>query len=60
MKAIGIIGASVLGKAPFVERLVEALRFDGRSVSIVKHAPDGFDIDEPGKGVVRAARSRCA
>ncbi len=49
MKAFAIVGASVLGKAPFVEHLVEVLRFDGLSVSIVKHAPDGFDIDEPGK-----------
>jgi molybdopterin-guanine dinucleotide biosynthesis protein MobB len=49
MRAFAIVGASVLGKAPFVERLVEALRIDGRSVSIIKHAPDGFDIDQPGK-----------
>lgn len=49
MKAIGIVGASVLGKAPFVDHLLEALRFDGLRVSVLKHAHDGFDIDEPGK-----------
>ena len=49
MKAFAIIGASVLAKAPFTERLIEALRIDGRTVSAVKHAPDGFDIDTPGK-----------
>lgn len=50
MKAFAIVGSSVLRKAPFVERLVEVLRFDGLSVSVIKHAPDGFDMDEPGKG----------
>lgn len=49
MKAFAIVGASVLRKAPFVERLVEVLRIDGLSVSVIKRAPDGFDIDEPGK-----------
>lgn len=49
MKAFAIIGASVLGKSPFVPRLVEALRLDDRTVSVIKHAPDGFDIDQPGK-----------
>lgn len=48
MKAFAIVGASVLGKTPFVEPLVEVLRFDW-TVSIVKHAPDGFDMDTPGK-----------
>lgn len=49
MKAIAIVGASALGKAPFVENLIEAFEFDGYSVSVIKHAPDGFDIDQPGK-----------
>lgn len=49
MKAFAIVGASVIGKAPFVETLIEAYRFDGYSVSCIKHAPDGFDIDQPGK-----------
>lgn len=49
MKTFAVIGTSQLGKAPFVERLIEAYRFDGHSVSVVKHAPDGFDLDQPGK-----------
>lgn len=49
MKTFGIIGTSLLGKAPFAERLIEAYRFDGHSVSVIKHAPDGFDLDQPGK-----------
>lgn len=49
MKTFAVIGTSQLGKAPFVERLIEAYRFDGHSVSVIKHAPDGFDLDQPGK-----------
>jgi molybdopterin-guanine dinucleotide biosynthesis protein B len=49
MKTFAVIGTSALGKAPFVELLIEAFRFDGHSVSVIKHAPDGFDLDQPGK-----------
>jgi molybdopterin-guanine dinucleotide biosynthesis protein B len=49
MKVIGIIGASALNKAPFVETLIASFRFDGFSVSTIKRAPDGFDMDKPGK-----------
>ena len=49
MKVIGIIGASALGKGPFVETLISAFRLDGWSVSTIKRAPDGFDMDRPGK-----------
>ena len=49
MKAFAVIGTSSIGKAPFVTRLIEAYRFDGHAVSVIKHAPDGFDIDVPGK-----------
>jgi molybdopterin-guanine dinucleotide biosynthesis protein B len=49
MKVIGLIGSSALGKSNFVEDLIVALRFDGWSVSTIKRAPDGFDMDRPGK-----------
>lgn len=49
MKIFAVIGTSQLGKAPFVTRLIEAYRYDGHSVSVIKHAPDGFDLDQPGK-----------
>jgi molybdopterin-guanine dinucleotide biosynthesis adapter protein len=49
MKAFAVIGTSMIGKMPFVTRLIEAYRFDGWSVSVIKHAPDGFDADQPGK-----------
>jgi molybdopterin-guanine dinucleotide biosynthesis protein B len=49
MKVIGLIGASALGSSAFVDSLIGALRIDGWSVSTIKRAPDGFDLDRPGK-----------
>lgn len=49
MKAFAVIGTSAIGKAPFVTRLIEAYRLDGHTVSVIKHGPDGLDIDLPGK-----------
>ena len=49
MKVIGIIGASALGKEPFVATLIASFRLDGWSISTIKRAPDGFDLDQPGK-----------
>lgn len=49
MKVIGLVGVSALGKSPFVEMLIGALRVDGFTVSTIKRAPDGFDLDRPGK-----------
>ena len=49
MKVIGLIGASALGKNTLVDDLIAALRIDGWSVSTIKRAPDGFDLDQPGK-----------
>lgn len=50
MKVIGLIGASALGKVGFIENLIQAFRIEGFSVSTIKRAPDGFDLDQPGKG----------
>ena len=49
MKAFAVIGTSAIGKAPFVTRLIEAYCCDGHAVSVIKHGPDGLDIDLPGK-----------
>jgi molybdopterin-guanine dinucleotide biosynthesis protein B len=49
MKVVGLLGASALGKSTFVEDLIHAFRFEGWSVSTIKRAPDGFDLDQPGK-----------
>jgi molybdopterin-guanine dinucleotide biosynthesis adapter protein len=49
MKVVGLVGASALAGSAFVPDLIHALRFEGWSVSTIKRAPDGFDMDHPGK-----------
>jgi molybdopterin-guanine dinucleotide biosynthesis protein B len=49
MNVIGIVGATALGKTPFIDPLIAALVIDGWSVSTIKRAPDSFDMDSPGK-----------
>ena len=49
MNIVGIIGASALRERSLVEEIILSLRFEGWSVSTMKRAPDGFDIDQPGK-----------
>jgi molybdopterin-guanine dinucleotide biosynthesis protein B len=50
VKIIGVVGSSSLEKGRLVEGLIEAFREEGFSVSVVKRAPDGFDMDQRGKG----------
>jgi molybdopterin-guanine dinucleotide biosynthesis protein MobB len=59
MKVIGLLGASALGRSSFVEDLIHAFRFDGWSVSTIKRAPDGFDLDQPGKGSYARREAGC-
>jgi len=49
MKIVGLIGVSALGRSTFVDNLIEAFRLDDWTVSTIKRAPDGFDLDQPGK-----------
>jgi molybdopterin-guanine dinucleotide biosynthesis protein B len=49
MKCFAIAGVSALRQSGLIEDLIGALRIDGFTVSAVKRAPDGFDIDQPGK-----------
>lgn len=49
MKIFGITGWSGSGKTALVVRLIPALVARGLTVSTVKHAHKGFDIDHPGK-----------
>jgi molybdopterin-guanine dinucleotide biosynthesis protein B len=49
MKCVAITGTSALRHTRLIEDLIGALRIDGLTVSAVKRAPDGFDIDQPGK-----------
>lgn len=47
-RIFGITGWKNSGKTTLAERLVRELTARGRTVSTVKHAHHGFDIDKPG------------
>ena len=49
MRVIGLAGWSGAGKTTLVVRLVPELVRRGLTVSTVKHAHHGFDVDTPGK-----------
>jgi molybdopterin-guanine dinucleotide biosynthesis adapter protein len=49
MRAIGLAGFSGAGKTTLIVRLIPELNRRGFSVSTIKHAHHGFDLDQPGK-----------
>ncbi|MDK9698314.1 MAG: molybdopterin-guanine dinucleotide biosynthesis protein B [Siculibacillus sp.] len=49
MMIFGLVGRSGSGKTTLMERLLPIVRSNGLTVSTVKHAHHGFDIDRPGK-----------
>ncbi|WP_340109059.1 molybdopterin-guanine dinucleotide biosynthesis protein B [Pikeienuella sp. HZG-20] len=49
MKIYGVTGWKNAGKTTLVERLVTEFTRRGLSVSTIKHAHHGFDVDRPGK-----------
>ena len=49
MRAIGFAGFSGAGKTTLIVRLIPELNRRGMSVSTIKHAHHGFDLDRPGK-----------
>ncbi|MFM8679645.1 MAG: molybdopterin-guanine dinucleotide biosynthesis protein B [Alphaproteobacteria bacterium] len=49
MKVFGLAGWSGSGKTTLLVRLMPALVARGISVSTIKHAHHGFDVDRPGK-----------
>jgi molybdopterin-guanine dinucleotide biosynthesis protein MobB len=49
MRVYGITGWKNSGKTTLVERLVAECVERGFSVSTIKHAHHGFDVDQPGK-----------
>ena len=53
MKAVGFVGLSGSGKTTLIERLIPLLARRGLTVSALKHAHHGFDIDRPGKDSFR-------
>lgn len=48
-RVLGLRGFSGAGKTTLLVRLIPALRAQGLSVSTVKRAHHGFDVDTPGK-----------
>ena len=46
---VSFVGNSESGKTTLLERVVRELKRLGYRVAVVKHAPHGFDIDQPGK-----------
>src|SRR6266566_1169734 len=53
VKAIGFIGQSGSGKTTLIERLIPLMAQRGLTVSALKHAHQGFDLDRPGKDSFR-------
>jgi molybdopterin-guanine dinucleotide biosynthesis protein B len=49
MRLLGLIGASGSGKTHLLTRLLPIFIERGLSVSTIKHAHHGFDLDQPGK-----------
>jgi molybdopterin-guanine dinucleotide biosynthesis adapter protein len=60
VKAIGFVGASGSGKTTLIERLIPALTARGLTVSALKHAHHGFDMDRPGKDSFRFRQAGAA
>lgn len=57
MKTFGVVGWKNTGKTGLMERLVRNLAQRGLSVSAVKHAHHGFDLDRPGADSFRIRSS---
>jgi molybdopterin-guanine dinucleotide biosynthesis protein MobB len=53
MKVFGLVGRSGAGKTTLMVKLLAEMRRRGLSVSSVKHAHHGFDLDRPGKDSFR-------
>jgi molybdopterin-guanine dinucleotide biosynthesis adapter protein len=55
----GFIGRSGAGKTTIITDVIECLRLDGFTVSAIKRAHDGFDLDQPGKDSWRLREAGC-
>ena len=49
MRIYAIVGASHSGKTRLIQRLIPELKRRGRSVAVIKHCPEKFDLDVEGK-----------
>ena len=59
MNIVGIVGASAMRDRNVVENLILALRLESWTVSTIKRAPDGFDLDQPGKTSYERREAGC-
>lgn len=57
MRVVGFGGSSGSGKTTLIGGVVAALRAAGLTVSVIKHAHHGFEIDRPGKDSWRHRKS---
>ena len=53
LKVLGIVGWSGSGKTTLLVTILPLLRASGVTVSTIKHAHHGFDMDQPGKDSYR-------
>ncbi|HEX8012809.1 MAG TPA: molybdopterin-guanine dinucleotide biosynthesis protein B [Casimicrobiaceae bacterium] len=56
---LGFIGRSGAGKTSIITDVIECLRIDGFTVSAIKRAHEGFDLDQPGKDSWRLREAGC-
>jgi molybdopterin-guanine dinucleotide biosynthesis adapter protein len=55
----GFVGRSGAGKTTLITDIIDCLRLDGFTVSAIKRAHDGFDLDRPGKDSWRLREAGC-
>jgi len=53
MKVFGFAGFSGAGKTTLIEQLIPRFAMAGLSISLIKHAHHGFDLDQSGKDSYR-------
>lgn len=59
MRVFGFTGLSGSGKTTLLAEVIAYLRVDGLTVSAIKHAHHGFDLDRPGKDSYRMREAGC-
>jgi molybdopterin-guanine dinucleotide biosynthesis protein B len=60
LKVFGFAGYSGAGKTTLIENLIPRFVLEGLTVSLIKHAHHGFDIDRPGKDSYRHREAGCS
>ena len=59
MRVFGFAGWSGSGKTTLIEQIIPRLVASGLTVSLLKHAHHGFDVDQPGKDSYRHRHAGC-